>query len=131
MRTRKSCKIKWEFTCTYIYIYIDTQVQDTYNFWYLIDFFFLFCVMQIYRCMYKNSIRATASAESGYPCGAWLGRYSEIDVILITREVALITKAPGRCDLLCCVYLRCYTHTYTLFPIDRFFFLLLYCWKPY
>lgn len=72
------------------------------------------CV-RIHGCVYKNGVVVTPT-ESGYPCGAWLGRHSEIDVILITREVAY-HKGPGpvRPFVLCtrvAIHIQ-YTHTHT------------------
>lgn len=86
------------------------------------------CVLRVRRCVHKNGV-ATAPAESGYPCGAWLGRHSEIDVILITREVAY-HKGPGpvRPFVLCtrvAIRTNTHTHTRTLFPIDRLSLTLL------
>lgn len=54
-------------------------------------------------------------AESGYPCGAWLGCHSEIDVILITLEVAY-HKGPGPVRPFVLCTRRCYTHTHTHVP---------------
>lgn len=76
-----------------------------------------------YAKMQRFGVTAVPPAESGYPCGAWLGRHSEIDVILITREVAY-HKGPGsvRPFVLCtrvAIHTRAHTHSRTLFSIDR------------
>lgn len=68
--------------------------------------------------MCVQKCRGGSPAESGYPCGAWLGHHSEIDVILITQEVAY-HKGPGPVRPFVLCTRRCYTHTRTLFPIDR------------
>jgi len=73
--------------------------------------------------MCVQKCRGCSPAESGYPCGAWLGHHSEIDVILITREVAY-HKGPGPVRPFVLCTRRCYTHTRTLFPIDRLSFSL-------
>lgn len=81
-----------------------------------VQYLFVYFVLRIN--VWKNA--AAAPAESGYPCRAWLGRHSEIDVILITREVAY-HKSPGPVRPFVLCTRRCYTHTRTrtLFPIDR------------
>jgi len=66
--------------------------------------------------VYKNGATA-APAESGYPCGAWLGRHSEIDVILITREVAY-HKGPGPVvrPFVLCTRVAIHTHNRARIP---------------
>lgn len=76
--------------------------------------FIYFVLCTVHRCVYKNAV-AAGPAESGYPCWAWLGRHSEIDVILITREVAY-HKGPGPVRPFVLCTLRCYTHTHTHVP---------------
>lgn len=81
--------------------------------------------------MHVQKCRGGGPAESGYPCRAWLGRHSEIDVILITREVAY-HKGPGPVRPFVLCTRRCYTHTHTrtLFSIDRLFLSLSLSFTP-
>lgn len=100
-------------------------------------FIHLFCIVYEYcTSMRVQKCRGGGPAESGYPCWAWLGRHSEIDVILITREVAY-HKGPGPVRPFVLCTRRCYTHTHTrtLFPIDRLslslFLFHSFCFKMY
>jgi len=73
--------------------------------------FILYCVWALYIDACTKCFGG-GPAESGYPCGAWLGRHSEIDVILITLEVAY-HKGPGPVRPFVLCTRRCYTHTHT------------------
>lgn len=75
-------------------------------------FIHLFCIVYEYcTSMRVQKCRGGGPAESGYPCRAWLSRHSEIDVILITREVAY-HKGPGPVRPFVLCTRRCYTHTH-------------------
>ncbi|CAH1724298.1 unnamed protein product [Aphis gossypii] len=81
-------------------------------------FIHLFCIVYEYcTSMHVQKCCGGGPAESGYPCRAWLGRHSEIDVILITREVAY-HKGPGPVRPFVLCTRRCYTHTHVpCFPL--------------